>query len=71
MEDAERRIQGNPKMYSQYKDTEYRKCLVQGFPYSIFYRELEDCIWIAAVAHQKRRPDYWMDVIPVKASHQN
>jgi hypothetical protein len=24
-----------------------------------FYAELEEAIWIVAVAHGKRRPDYW------------
>jgi toxin ParE1/3/4 len=36
-----------------------RKCVVRHFPYNILYAELEDRIWIVAVAHQRRRPDYW------------
>ena len=29
------------------------------FPYTVYFLELDDIIWIAAVAHHKRRPDYW------------
>jgi toxin ParE1/3/4 len=36
-----------------------RKQRFRRFPYTIYYVELDDAIWIAAVAHQKRRPRYW------------
>ena len=36
-----------------------RRRLVPGFPYSVVYKELEASIWIVAVAHGKRRPDYF------------
>ena len=29
------------------------------FPYSVYYEELEDRIWVAAVGHHSRRPGYW------------
>jgi plasmid stabilization system protein ParE len=32
------------------------------YPYSLVYRQLDDgTIEIVAVAHQKRRPEYWQD----------
>jgi toxin ParE1/3/4 len=34
------------------------------FPYAIYYLELEQFIWIAAIAHHRRRPDYWKDRSP-------
>jgi len=37
---------------------ETRRKLVRRFPYSIFYR-FDDGLYVLAVAHQKRRPDYW------------
>ncbi|MEW6349377.1 MAG: type II toxin-antitoxin system RelE/ParE family toxin [Thermodesulfobacteriota bacterium] len=52
-------IQRHPKSSPPYKDTGFRHQPVRRFPYVIFYVELTDTIWIAAVAHQKRRPDYW------------
>jgi toxin ParE1/3/4 len=41
-----------------------RKCFVRRFPYTIFYLELAEQIWIAAVAHQRRRPGYWRNRMP-------
>jgi len=53
------KIQQNPQLYPVYKNTEFRICLVERFPYTIFYLEFEESIWMAAMAHQKRRPGYW------------
>jgi toxin ParE1/3/4 len=53
------RIRQNPKLGARYKNTPLRHMVVRRFPYVLFYREYEDIIWIAAVAHGKRRPDYW------------
>lgn len=53
------RIQQNPQIGAPYKTTEFRHYVVQRFPYIVFYAELEDVIWIVAIAHGKRRPDYW------------
>jgi hypothetical protein len=36
-----------------------RKHRLRRFPYTIHYAVLHDAIWIAAVAHQRRRPGYW------------
>ena len=38
----------------------FRKRLVIGFPYAIFYSEYDDCLWIAAIYHGHRPPDEWM-----------
>jgi len=53
------RVQQAPQIGSPYKATELRRYLVRRFPYIIFYAELEESIWIVAIAHTKRRPDYW------------
>lgn len=37
----------------------FRKRIVPGFPYSVIYRVWEDYVYLVAVAHQHRRPDYW------------
>jgi len=52
-------IQQNPQLGAPYKATEFRCYVVRRFPYIVFYRDLTEAIWIVAVAHQKRRPDYW------------
>jgi toxin ParE1/3/4 len=54
------RIQQHPDRWPAYKNTTYRKCSLERFPFSLFYLELEDVIWIAALAHQKRNPGYWL-----------
>jgi plasmid stabilization system protein ParE len=38
-----------------------RRCLLHRFPYKILYTIELDHIFIVAVAHQHRRPDYWVD----------
>lgn len=38
---------------------EARRMLVFGFPYSVVYRERAEVIQVIAIAHAKRRPDYW------------
>lgn len=38
-----------------------RKCLLHKFPYKLRYSIESDHIFIIAVAHQHRRPDYWID----------
>lgn len=59
VERALRRIQENPNIGAPYKATEFRYYVVQGFPFIIFYGDLTEALWIVAVAHAKRRPDYW------------
>jgi|SRR5215831_12783968 len=36
-----------------------RKRFVSGFPFTILYELQHDCVFIAAVMHQHRRPGYW------------
>jgi toxin ParE1/3/4 len=54
-----RTIQKDSQRYPPYKSTDFRKASIKRFPYNVFFLELEDCIWIAAVAHHKRKPGYW------------
>lgn len=39
----------------------FRRALVHRFPFSIIYRSKGERIFIIAVAHQRRHPDYWSD----------
>jgi len=59
IEQALQRIQQTPQAWPPHVDSRFRKYLVERFPYSIFYMERPNAIWIAALAHAKRRPDYW------------
>jgi plasmid stabilization system protein ParE len=38
-----------------------RRILLHKFPYKLIYTIKSDHILIIAVAHQHRRPDYWVD----------
>lgn len=51
-------IQKEPKLWTKRKSS--TRChLLQRFPYAIYYIEIEDAIWIVAVAHLRRKPYYW------------
>ena len=52
-------IQENPLLGSPYQSTRYRFWVVRRFSFVVYYRELEEAIWIAAIAHGSRRPGYW------------
>ncbi|MEX2139672.1 MAG: type II toxin-antitoxin system RelE/ParE family toxin [Pirellulales bacterium] len=53
------RIRRHPQRFARYKRSPYRSCLVKRFPYVIYFGETDDRIWVMAVAHGRRRPDYW------------
>jgi plasmid stabilization system protein ParE len=40
---------------------EIRKGLLHKFPYKILYSIESDHIFIIAIAHQHRKPDYWIE----------
>ena len=40
---------------------EIRKCIMHKFPYNIYYSIQDDIILILAIAHQHRKPDYWIE----------
>ncbi len=37
----------------------FRRLFVEGFPYLIVYEVLENDVFVYAVAHASRRPNYW------------
>lgn len=57
-EAALERVRENPLIYAV-DDDDVRYCPLRRFPYTLVYIDLEDRIWVAAVAHQRRRPHYW------------
>ena len=40
---------------------EFRKRIIQGFPFNVIYRVWEGHIYLVAVAHHHRRPSYWRE----------
>lgn len=59
VEQAVRAIQSNPESWPPHKSSGFRKYFVERFPFTVFYLELPESIWIAAIAHASRRPGYW------------
>jgi len=57
-----KRIIKYPKAWSVERG-EVRKYLAHRFPYKVLYSIEEDHIYIIAVAHQHRKPNYWIDRI--------
>jgi len=45
-------------------DAAIRRVVVRRFPYHVVYIELPDRVQVLAVAHQRRRPGYWIGRIP-------
>ena len=52
------RIATNPEWFA-FIDTRHQECLVQRFPFRIVFRDEPTRVLVVAVAHAKRRPDYW------------
>lgn len=38
-----------------------RRCIMHKFPYNIYYSIQNNSLLILAIAHQHRKPDYWID----------
>lgn len=38
-----------------------RRCRIMGFPYGIVYQSREQRIWVLAVMHLQRQPNYWVN----------
>lgn len=38
----------------------HRMYVLRKTPYVVYYRDLPSVVWIAAIAHTKRRPGYWL-----------
>jgi plasmid stabilization system protein ParE len=43
------------------RDGVYRRVNLQVFPYYIAYLIKNESVWILAIAHGHRRPDYWIE----------
>lgn len=56
---AAKRIAKYPKAWSVNRG-DVRACLLHKFPYKLLYSIESDHIFVIAVTHQHRRPDYWI-----------
>jgi plasmid stabilization system protein ParE len=62
---AVQRIRRAPSQYSRLEtlpeEENIRRLLLRRFPYAVIYEAADDEIKILAVAHNRRRPNYWLD----------
>ena len=58
LEQALDRIKTNPERFAIERGR-MRRCILTQFSYSIMFAILEDRIWVSAIAHHKRRSNYW------------
>lgn len=58
VETAVRRIIAAPESFPSF-DVGTRFVIVDRFPFSIIYEQIEAAIQVVAVAHSSRRPGYW------------
>lgn len=59
----------NPLLWRRIS-SKFRRCLVKKFPYGIIYAVDEDEIFVAAVMHLKRKPEYWKKRIREKSKEE-
>lgn len=57
---AANRIAEYPEAWSIERG-EVRNCILHRFPYKLLYSVQADHIFVIAVAHQHRKPDYWVE----------
>lgn len=53
------RIRRDPSLGMRYRKTPFQFIRVKRFPYVVYFRELEEAIWVIAIAHGRRKPGYW------------
>ena len=63
LERVEARVVAKPETWPVVQGR-WRRAVFKRFPYSFFYTILPDLIFVAAVAHQRRKPGYWHKRLP-------
>jgi hypothetical protein len=60
LEETIQLISNFPELWSE-NSKHTRKAVLKRFPYNLVYSVYYDNIYIIAVAHQNRKPEYWID----------
>ncbi len=63
--DAAQQIARTPLLFPM-ELGDVRRYVINRFPYTLRYVMRGDEVWIVAVSHQHRRPDYWVERIDVE-----
>lgn len=59
VEQAATQIGRMPLLYTEIRPA-VRRCVLRRFPYSLIYSVEADYVFVIAVAHHKRRTQYWV-----------
>jgi toxin ParE1/3/4 len=54
----------NPHRFPVEQLTEIRRIRLKGFPFTILFRQSGSMVQVLAVAHYRRRPQYWFGRFP-------
>lgn len=63
--DAASRISRSPLLFPVELE-DVRRYVMNRFPYTLRYVLRGDEVWVMAVSHQHRRPDYWVERVDKK-----
>jgi toxin ParE1/3/4 len=59
-ETAMEQVCAAPYRYPIERQPDIRRIRLKQFPYMILYREVNGMVQVLAVAHYRRRPEYWL-----------
>jgi hypothetical protein len=60
IQDSINRIVINPELYNPILP-DVRRCLVKTFPFGIIFKHKQNHVFIVAIMHLHRDPDYWKE----------
>ena len=60
VQDAVEEVKSNPLMY-RITQSDYRRHLLNRFPFAVIYGIENHKVYVLAVMHLKRKPNYWRD----------
>ena len=55
-----KRVCEGPHRFPIEEEPDLRRILMNRFPFTLLYREKDGVVQVLAVAHQRRRPQYWL-----------
>ena len=59
-ESAMERVCAAPHRYPIERSPDIRRIRLKRFPYTVLFREVGGIVQVLAVAHHRRRPEYWL-----------
>lgn len=57
------RVCQNPDTFPLIEHTQVRKANLRRFPFQVIYMVHDAQVYVLAIAHQRRRPSYWVERI--------